>query len=481
MNPPYAYTSIPQSSSTPSGYYSDMGERPSYTGAGRLSELMSSLSHHDSGGLRHSEVAKTLAKEIAGKIMTPRQTLDDPMWKADPNIAALVMGDQTTMINDTVEDVSKLTQGVTYHCKEDLLGWMRDCWPCGRALDQAILQSSLASGFVIVVLFTIYGLGISMFLLQLQFIGECEADLVILGNVNAKLGTQEQVNVEEAKKKMGTLLCKGLAEQCRLDGTFVNLKQYIQYRVAAYILLLVPFLYIPFMVITFTDSALRKITHQIKGLRIDDESDAYLERQLEKSKKKMNASRPLIRDEESNMDMDRRLGNYGAGDIKTVIGDLVLSMDKDQHSLVLNVLFFLFHGVMGGVSLYYDGTLFITMRGEPSEGPCHQYEDRAVLGKGNPPEKLLRLETLSGYQLIMGSILAFVMLCYLFLACMRLCFSAHHKRWDIAHTKIKRKMDRSAILKKTGGKLYDELQRTRDIAAQAAETERYGGTQWDTR
>ena len=104
---------------------------------------------------------------------------------------------------------------LSFNFRHDLFAWTECCTECFMKPDDG--KPALCALVMMVVL---YGFGIALFFLHLQYNQYCEDNLTTIG-ANA-------VNVT----------CAGWTEECRLWGTTISLKAYLQYRAAAYVLLL---------------------------------------------------------------------------------------------------------------------------------------------------------------------------------------------------------------------------------------------------
>ena len=320
-------------------------------------------------------------------------------------------GPERDRINAYIKDIQDRLGNVGFSFQSDLFDWTR--WMCGDFFLGSD-YSWCAVPCVMVVMMVLYSFGLALLLLHLQYMNMCEQGLV------------KAVEPCGAGKLCPTPTpsCGGLAQQCLVTGTTLNFEGYIQYRIAAYILVLVPLLYIPFMVILYMSSAIKTIT----GLLLNVQQDDW--------QTKFNSTR-----EQSLQEKAQRQGSKDRGmkEFGSALGNLAARMDKDGHSSVMNLMVLVFHGLMGGASMFLDASLYASVK-DGATPECQKYQDTINEMKLTPLS--MDLEFLSLWELLVGSFFAVVTILYLMSECWRRVFAkddAHNARnlADFTHKRDK--------------------------------------------
>jgi hypothetical protein len=248
------------------------------------------------------------------------------------------------LLTGGVYDENKFHE-ISNHLKEDLFdidnkiedrifGWMPWGWgdSCKNSSYNFLPCTSL------LILIGLYVVGMGSFLLTSQRISICEQELVPRSNMN--------------------LSCKELATSCAVSGSFSNFKVYVEYRIAAFIMLLVPFLYIPYMTIMEISFTAKKLWETM-GIRHSIDSGGH-QTKFEKFENTLHKSRRDTIEK----------GGYK--------GDAYLAMETTKHTLLnlsssgheqmLLLLFLVFHIVWGGFSIALDASaMFMNM---DHNAPC---------------------------------------------------------------------------------------------------------------
>ena len=274
-------------------------------------------------------------------------------------------------MHDTANTIKEKLANITYSLKQTLFGWTSDC--CGDYWGSCFLgdpkdDTKIAWGyyFAIALMLATFGVGVSLVGLQLQMVANCDDNLGAIQDLeqNVKTAMAQQAKNPNASVPVSLpVSCKGWADQCLLVGTTLNLKQYLQYRMGAYVLLLLPFLYLPFMIILYMSATVTDITNLLSSMILNQFQDAYSEQHRESNEKRSQRD-------------PKKLFSGEERDISGALSRMVARMDKEGHSMVLNMLFFFFHGIMGGVALFYDASLYMTVNTSDDGGKmCKQYQD----------------------------------------------------------------------------------------------------------
>jgi hypothetical protein len=289
-------------------------------------------------------------------------------------ISLLQEGDPSQRMRATLVTLKSKLGSLVYNCQEDLFAWTR-CWG-----GECFFQEGTGgywTAFVMLLMLFLYGFGIALFFVHLQYMTHCNDGLT---------------TISKAKETGGNLTsCEGWASECKLHGTTLFLKDYLQYRAAAYVLLLIPFMYIPFMAITFVNQSVSDIvTMLVDTMETNRDSESVVQ-----IKSKLEAERDRYKAMQTN--------RLSAEDMGVLMRGILRRMDRDGHSSVLLLLVFLFHGLMGGVSLYYDGSLFVTVDGFRNDDnkKCERYQNRLYeMAKKN--EVSLDLKFLAMWSMLVG-------------------------------------------------------------------------------
>ena len=243
---------------------------------------------------------------------------------------------------------------------------------------------------VILLLLFFYCFGLSLFLIQLQIIEECDANLIPL-HVGGYEGPTDS--------------CAGISAQCVIDGTITTFKAYIQFRTAAYILLLIPFLYIPFRIIYNMESAIDNSNRLVRELVVEASNDVeeMLGQTADNSEANIAKRLKEFEDKKNQNDLTFLVQN---------LRDNVKNMSNEGHERCLIALFFFFHFLIGIFSMILDGCLY-TRASSMSSGtndPCYLAQQAAnQMG----PSALTGFQFLGFYQLMLGCLFQILMLCYM--------------------------------------------------------------------
>jgi hypothetical protein len=317
-----------------------------------------------------------------------RANASEPMSEADQKMQFMTnlanaqgMSGDIRQLSDSY--VNLLTGGVydeekfheiSNHLKEDLFdidnkiedrifGWMP--WGWGDSCKNSSYNFLPCTSFVILI--GLYVVGMGSFLLTSQRISICEQELVPLSSP--------------------TLACKDLATTCQVSGTFSNFKLYVEFRVVAFIMLLVPFLYIPYMTIMEISFTAKKLWETM-GIRHSVDSGGH-QTKFEEFENTLHKSR---RDTITK-------GGYQ--------GDAYLAMETTKHTLLnlsssghekmLLTLFLIFHIVWGGFSIALDGSaMFMNMA---DNAPCGKLQ-KALNELSSAPK--FNIQDAAKYNLVLG-------------------------------------------------------------------------------
>ena len=329
-----------------------------------------------------------------------RANASEPMGEADRTMQFMTslantqgMSGEVRQLNDSY--VNLLTGGVydeekfheiSNHLKEDLFdidnkiedrifGWMP--WGWGDSCKNSSYNFLPCTSLLILV--ALYVVGMGSFLLTSQRISICEQELVPLSSTN--------------------FTCKGLAATCAVSGTFSNFKVYIEYRLAAFIMLLVPFLYIPYMTIMEISFTAKKLWETM-GIRHSVDSGGN-QTKFEEFENTLRKSR---RDTISK-------GGYR--------GDAYLAMETTKHTLLnlsssghekmLLTLFLIFHIIWGGFSIALDGSaMFMNMA---DNAPCGKLQ-KALNELSSEPK--FNIQDAAKYKLGLGCFFFVLTLIFMF-------------------------------------------------------------------
>jgi hypothetical protein len=128
-----------------------------------------------------------------------------------------------------------------------LFGWLPDT--CHKMTAGSF--GLMCRFFLILCLIAIYGIGFALIILLNQRISMCDQGYV-KGN--------EITNISQIEKNK----CSGLADECELSGRLITFRTYINYRITAFVFLLLPFLYMPYMSILEITHTAKKVWDEFK-------------------------------------------------------------------------------------------------------------------------------------------------------------------------------------------------------------------------
>lgn len=255
-----------------------------------------------------------------------------------------------------------------YKVKERLFGW------CPLNFYETTLKKddywSLAlRTFFILVLIAAYSVGIACFAVLHQRIELCELGLSKM----APKYTNE-------------------ATECKLGSSFINFKAYIQYRLGSYVGLLIPFLYIPFMIILDISNTAKKVWEKVRLDKKDKKGTTQLQ----------------LRSATEHFDKETRFNGSAFYGAKRAI-ESAATLSAAGHEWVMITLFLIFHIVLGSFSLAFD---YLLMNIDSTAGStCFILSEhlRDVSG-----EKELDLKKVGTYHFSMSVVFLVLTLIYLF-------------------------------------------------------------------
>lgn len=225
--------------------------------------------------------------------------------------------------------------GLEYNINERVFGWC----PCNIYETYLAPSTKYAMSlrcFAFLLLIVIYAVGLGCFILLHQRVETCDSDLINI----------KQIKDLDVSDKKVLLSCKGNADSCELGKQFINFKGYLQYRLASYFLLLVPFLYIPYMTALDISNTAGRIWEKFRGL---DKKGL----ELVEGKKRNEHFQGTFKGIEFAMKRGYKAHiNYSA---------------TDHERVVLN-LFFVFHVILGSFSTAFDYLLM--SQDFTSNSPC---------------------------------------------------------------------------------------------------------------
>lgn len=249
-----------------------------------------------------------------------------------------------------------------------LYGWMPWGW------DQSLKNNCYASCFGVILLIVLYSLGLGGFVLLNQRILACEQGL-LAPNMNAS--------------------CKGLADSCKMgNNDFTNFRLYVQFRLVAFIFLLIPFLYIPFMTVLDISTTAKKI-YETLGFRKHDPNH---ESRGEKFQKKVKQGRE---------DTFATFGGKRSFIFEATVQS-ILHLSPTGHEKMLLTLFFLCHVFLGGFSITFD--VFAMQLGQ--EARCLELKKSLSLMGQN--DIALTIEGVAIYNFILGIVFFLLTFIYIF-------------------------------------------------------------------
>lgn len=303
------------------------------------------------------------------------------------DLVSKLVGSDADNLRDALQNLKKKVGSLSFNFRHDLFAWLDWCLPC--CVDDSNIYPPLCAMMVMLLL---YGFGIATFFLHLQYNSYCDQNLTTIGS-----GVKTS--------------CMGWADECRVWGTTISLKAYLQYRAAAYVLLLLPFLYMPYMVLVSINQMVTDIIGTLvdtlepdEGKRFDSVYNKQIGAKLDRANKiKENKDWEVVKLNET----------------FTLVGDIMSQMDRDGHDRVVLFLFFIFHGVMGGISMYFDLSVYLTLKEHDSDQKCARYQNRLNAMAEAAKGMTMSLEFLSMWHFLTGLVWMILTVCYLLIQCRR--------------------------------------------------------------
>ena len=264
---------------------------------------------------------------------------------------------------------------MSYRLDDRLFGWMP------QSLYEKHQNSCYAAPISITFMIIVYCVGLASFVLQSQRIIVCEQNLI-------KIGSPRNYS------------CKGFAENCNLGGgNFINYKAYVQYRLASYILLLIPFFYIPYMTIVDMTLVARTVWEKINP-------DIFKKFQ-NNNVKEFNRNKKEVYKTVHDRDTTFAENKYYTSN---TLWESFTTLSPVGHEITLLVLFLVFHVILGGFSIAFDTMMAmtdITQKGSP----CYQINDAM---SDISDIFTFRLNEAGKYNLSVGSITFILTLYYMY-------------------------------------------------------------------
>ena len=310
----------------------------------------------------------------------------------------LVSGSADSEINEYIEELKKYGASTTFNIKKELFDWMGCGW--------GVFFRTGHNEYVCCTLFTLilfYVMGMVLLVSQMQVVSSCLGDMVPLGEKNS---------------------CKDWVDVCKVSGDWLSFRGYVTFRTASYFMLLVPFLYMPFVVIMTMNGTLesmRTILDLLQNRNMSDE-ELKLKEKEDAMDKRHAATKGNAMDEQQRFEYVRQ-NMFSA----------LRSVSKEGHEWWTQVLFVFFHGVLGMFSLILDGIFVKMVSNEMAMTmECWELKQRA----GNMGV-LMKWELLGYWQLAMGCIYMMIMLWYIW----GQCFFCIHQQQMNANQKEKSVFD----------------------------------------
>ena len=274
-----------------------------------------------------------------------------------------------------MQEVKDHMLSLPYAWREEMFGWM--CSPFHEFfLDppdgQGGWQQCCTSWCSVCVLLVLYGFGFSMFLLLLQSISICDENLV----PESMLPTTPS-GAEPAS-------CAGWADQCWLLLGVLTLRGYVSYRIFAYVMLLVPFLYMPWVAIMRVKTLVPLVTQMLENV-------------LNPSAEQLSASEQHVNEVRGKLNRMKDQNNITK--FLESVSEHYNDSDDLCHRCYSVLLFFICHIGLGVTSLIFDGYAYTTMQ-QGGNGICMQLQERF---NKMPSATLTQITTVSLYHLIIGT------------------------------------------------------------------------------
>lgn len=254
-----------------------------------------------------------------------------------------------------------------YKLEDRLFGWL----PFG--LNESFKTAHWCAPFCTFLIFILgpYCLGFAMFAIL---------------NQQITLWDQGLINPSLAKN----INCAGAAVDCKFGEGFLNFKTYVQYRVAAFAMLLIPFMYIPFMIIMDISNTAMKVWETVR----QPNQASQLARNYIRVSNNVQ--------ETFDMNGDRRTFT------RKQTFQNCLSCSSSGHEYGLLVLFFVFHVVLGSISITFD--ILVAMKDVENDAKCKILDDH--LGEIVENDFDIKIHFIGLYSCIVGCFyLAMTMYC----------------------------------------------------------------------
>jgi len=190
----------------------------------------------------------------------------------------------------------------------------------------------------------------------------------------------------------GNISCAGMATQCTFGGQFINFKAYVQYRLAAYVMLLIPFMYIPFMTVMDISNTAMKVWETIRA--------------PVKSPQKQNKPVQVLRDREETFAAN---GSRREFTRKQTLHNW-RNYSSSDHEYMLLRLFGVFHIILGIFSLAFD--ILVAMANVENQLPCKILNDN--LGKLATGPEWLTIRFIGLYSTITGTLYLAMTFAYMY-------------------------------------------------------------------
>ena len=286
-----------------------------------------------------------------------------------------------------------------------LFGWLPDS--CHSMSDGSL--GTVCRSFSILCLIAIYGIGFGLIILLNQRISMCDQGVVMISDDIKNL-----TDIQHQK-------CSGLADECELTARFITFRTYVNYRMTAYVFLLLPFLYIPYM-------SILELTHTAKKVWDEFKFTA--------------PTQPLVKPTVTYLSREDTFKEQG----KIMYGlkksrENLYSMSSVGHETVLLILFLVFHVILGCFSLCFD---YLLMKIDTTkESTCDKLKSR--LNNFNNGI-YLDLDKVGTYNFAMGIITLILTLTYMCFQCTNTLYKhsrkKENKRLDKNDNKIKSDMEK---------------------------------------
>jgi len=379
--------------------------------------------------------------------MPPRDLFPETLINADTDrsitqdqeLINLANGTPQERLEKVVKVIKNTILSIPFDVQNDLFQWTQYLPFCDCCYERPDPQhengcmkqyGGCCTSLLLLILF--YCFGLSLFLVQAQGISNCESGLV---NPNAHLNVS----------------CRGLAYECQVMPGVFSFRDYITFRILAYISLLTPFLYMPFTVILYVNMQASKISDMLEAILEPDlgalQQDAQRKAERDGKLKDLTFRDPSV----SRLSIMREY-----------IYDELKIMNKEGHNAWVFRLFVVFHVLFGMLSITLDG-YFAKMTQNGMDTACSNLQN-GILSTTDP--NLTHFGFLGIYQLIFGCFYFIVTLLYLII-----------QQFDVCLTVVKqrRRMDAENAQETIGGKQRQKLlestvrQKLRNVEAKVSQ------------